>query len=132
MKLTDKHPTFYKQKLLKTFRASKHFGRLEFYFDIDRSSCIATVLKERVKRTDLNRKCNSHLLLSYSKLFNPLSFGTIARWLKIVLNNAGIVNKQYGVHSTHATFTSTASYTSVKTTMDVAGWQTRWDVLHVL
>lgn len=123
MKLTNKHSTFYKQKLLKTFRASKHFGRLE---------CIATVLKERVKRTDLNRKCNSHLLLSYSKLFNPLSFGTIARWLKIVLNNAGIVNKQYGVHSTHATFTSTASYTSVKTTMDVAGWQTRWDVLHVL
>lgn len=47
MTLTDKHCTFYKQKLLSTSRPGKHFGRLVFCnFDIDRPLCIATVLNE--------------------------------------------------------------------------------------
>ena len=125
MTLTDKHCIFYIQKLLKTSRPGKHFGRLEFCsFDDDRPLCIVTVLNEYVKRTKLIRKCNSQLLLSYCKPFNPVSTDTIAHLLRKVLENVGIDVKQYGAHSTRAASTcaAKASNVSVKTIMDADGW----------
>lgn len=84
MRLTDKHTTCYIKKLLKTSRPGKHFGRLEFCsFAEDKPLCLVTVLNEYVTCTKLTRKCNSQLLLSYCKPFNPVSTDTIARSLRI-------------------------------------------------
>ena len=61
---------------------------------------IVTVLKEYVHRTKLTRGNYTQLLLSYCKPFKPVSTDTIARWLKKVLENAGINITKYGAHST--------------------------------
>ena len=63
-------------------------------------------------------------LLSFCKPSKPVSTDTIARWLKKVLENAGIDINKYGAHSTRAASTSAAkaANVSVKTIMDAAGW----------
>lgn len=125
MTLTDENCIFYIQKLLKTSRPGKHLGRLEFRnFDEDKKLCIVTVLKEYVHRTKLTRGNYTQLLLSYCKPFKPVCTDTIARWLKKVLENAGINITKYGAHSTRAAVTSAAKVAnvSVKTIMDAAGW----------
>ena len=105
--LTDENCIFYVQKLLKTSRPGKHLGRLEFRnFDEDKKLCIVTVLKEYVHRTQLTRGNFTQLLLSYCKPFKPVCTDTIARWLKKVLENAGINITKYGAHSTRAAVTS--------------------------
>ena len=64
------------------------------------------------------------MLLSLCKPFKPVSTDTISRWLKNVLEKAGIDINKYSAHSTRATSTSAAkaANVSVKTIMDAAGW----------
>ena len=85
---------------------------------------VAAVFKEYVNRTRLTRGNYTQLLLSYCKPFKPVCTDTIARWLKKVLEDAGINVTKYGAHSTRAAATSAAKVAnvSVKTIMDAAGW----------
>lgn len=93
-------------------------------FEEDKKLCIVTVLTEYVNRTKLTRGSYTQLLLSFCKPSKPVSTDTIARWLKKVLENAGIDINKYGAHSTRAASTSAAkaANVSVKTIMDAAGW----------
>ena len=100
MKLTDGNCIFYIQKLLKTSRPGIHLGRLEFRnFDEDKKFSIVTVLKEYVHRTKFTRGNYTQLLLSFRKPFKPVCTDTIARWLKKVLENVGIIITKYGAHN---------------------------------
>lgn len=103
MTLTDKNCIFYIQKLLKTSKPGKHLERLEFRsFEEDKKLCIVTVLTEYINRTKLTTGSYTQLLLSFCKPFKPVSIDTIARWLKKVLENAGIdINKYCMVHTAH-------------------------------
>ena len=62
--------------------------------------------------------------LSYCKPFKPVSRDTISRWVKNVLEKAGINTKIFGAHSTRAAATSAAKSAnkSINTIMDAAGW----------
>jgi len=125
MTLSDGNCIFYIQKLLKTSRPGKHLGRLELRaFDEDKPLCVVTLLKEYIERTKLIRGTHSQLLLSYCKPFKPVSSDTISRWLKKVLENAGININDYGAHSTRSASTSAAKAANmpVKTIMNAAGW----------
>ena len=112
-------------KLLKTSKPGKHQGHLEFRsYPVDRRLCVVTCLKQYVKLTEPVRAGHDSLWLSYSKPFKPVSRDTISRWIRNVLENAGINTNLFGAHSTCAASTSAAqsNNVSINTIMDAAGW----------
>lgn len=62
--------------------------------------------------------------ISYQKPYQPVTSETIAWWLRLVLEKAGIDTTVFRAHSTRAASTSTAinAKVSVKTIMNAAGW----------
>ena len=105
-------------ELLKTSRPGKHYGRLELraYAD-DKRLCVVNLLQEYVQRTLKFRGNNAQLLWSYHKPHNPVSTATIGRWLKEVLQRAGVDIQKFSGHSTRSAPVSAAKTlnTSVKT-----------------
>ena len=81
------------------------------------------VLREYLKRTKSVRGDNKQLFVSYQKPYQPVSRDTISRWVKVVLDNAGIDTTVYSAHSTRAAATSKA-YQSVPLDILIksAGW----------
>jgi site-specific recombinase XerD len=63
-------------------------------------------LQEYLQRTNSYRGEHTQLLLSYVKLFKPVSKATLSRWIKEVLKSAGIDTEKYAPHSTRAASTS--------------------------
>lgn len=85
---------------------------------------VVTFLQEYVKRTVKFRGNKAQLLLNYNKPHKPVSTETIGRWLKEVLNKAGIDINKFSAHSTRSASVSAAKTMniSVKTILDTAGW----------
>ena len=90
----------------------------------DRKLCVITHLREYLKRTEVLRGNNSQLLLSYIKPFKPVTKATIARWVKTVLQQAGIDVSTYTAHSGRAAATSHAQKQglNLQEIMKSAGW----------
>lgn len=89
--------------------------------EADREVCPVTSLKEYLKRTKDVRKDNG-LFLSYVKPHGPVKSCTIARWLKEVLQSAGL--GEFRAHSTRGASVS-AAFTqgmSVADIIAVADW----------
>ena len=63
-------------------------------------------LREYIYRTDPLRKDHSQLLLSYLKPFKLVARDTVSRWVKKVLQSAGIDITKYSAHSCRAASTS--------------------------
>ena len=63
--------------------------KLEAYPTDDRL-CVVTLLKEYLSRTARLRGKHSQLFISYVKLFGLVSRDTISRWVKTVMQQAGI------------------------------------------
>ena len=63
-------------------------------------------------------------MLSYLKPYNPVHPNTISRWIKLVLERAGISTDIFKAHSTRAASTSAASMkeVNVETIIKTAGW----------
>ena len=117
--------SFHINKLLKTSRPGKHFGKIEIKaFTEDKLICPVTALKEYVARTLPVRQQNSQLLLSYQKPHKPVSSETIGKWIKKILTRAGIDNTVFGAHSTRSASTSAAKVgnIAISTIMNAAGW----------
>ncbi len=117
--------SFHINKLLKTSRPGKHFGKIEIKaFTADKVICPVNILKEYVARTLPLRKNNSQLLLSYQKPHKPVSSETIGKWIKKTLTKTGIDIKVFGAHSTRSASTSAAKVGNmpISTIMDAAGW----------
>lgn len=124
MTLTNEHCTFYIHKLLKTSKPGKHFGRVHLESFTDKTSCVVSCIKEYTNRTKSLRGNNTQLLLSCCKPFKPVSTDTIGRWLKTVLNKAGVDTTVYSAHSTRSASTSAAKAANVpvEIIMKAAGW----------
>ena len=67
---------------------------------------------------------SDQLLVSIQKPHKPVSTHTISRWLKTVLEKAGIDTSVFKAHSTRAASTSAAAISKIplSTIMDNAGW----------
>jgi integrase len=63
-------------------------------------------------------------LISFQKPYKAVSADTVSRWLKKVLELAGIDTKKFGAHSTRSALTSAAKAMdiSINTIMESAGW----------
>ena len=80
--------------------------------------CPVTVLKEYISRTAALRVSDnsmfvSKLFLSFIKPHNPVSTATVARWIKSVLQSAGIDTSVFKAHSVRGAATSHAYVTGV-------------------
>ena len=112
-------------KLLKTSRPGKHVTDLTFTaYPPDSRLCPIVCLSEYVKRTSKLRTGCDQLLVSIQKPHKSVSTHTISRWLKTVLEKAGIDTSVFKAHSTRAASTSAAAVSKIplSTIMDNAGW----------
>ena len=97
-------------------------------YPADRRLCIYSVLEEYFMRTEelrmgLKSEENS-LLLSFIKPHKSVTRDTIARWLKIVMDKAGIDITRFGAYSVRAAAVSKAKDKGVPVSdiLMKAGW----------
>ena len=99
----------------------------------DRSICVATYLKEYLARTNDLRKNTDKVFLTTRKPYKPVSRDTVSRWVKSLLQAAGIDTTEFGAGSTRSAASSKASSEGVPLDqiLEAAGWSqettfTRW------
>lgn len=110
--------------LVKQSRPGIHLNELVFEKYSDSSLCIVLFLKAYLKRTDEIRKGETSLFISYCKPYKKVTKDTIARWVKSVMQAAGIDNKIFKAHSTRAASVSKAHSCRLplSTILRTAGW----------
>ena len=110
---------------LKQSKPGRHLAPIDLLsFQSDKKLCVVEHLKEYLQRTKQLREEHSQLLISYVKPFKPVSKDTISRWVKQVLESAGIDINKYSAHSSRAASTSSckAKGLSLAVIMNSAGW----------
>ena len=116
---------FMLQSSLKQNRPAYNINSVQFKaYPPDRRLCVYTVIKEYLRRTEPVRQGCDSLLLSYVKPYGPVTRATIARWIKTVMQRAGINIQMFGAHSVRSAATSTACYNNVPISdiLKAAGW----------
>ena len=111
MDLSDRKCVFYLTTPQKQSRPGQHLKPIELKaFDQEHNLCIIRHLKAYIGKTSIHRTNinKSQLLLSYQRPFKPVSKGTISRWIKIVMKEAGIDITKFTAHSTRAASTGAA------------------------
>ncbi|KAL9976890.1 hypothetical protein ACROYT_G014231 [Oculina patagonica] len=125
MRTTNDTVNFEITQLLKTSKPGKHQGHLELKsYPVDHRLCVVTCLKRYVELTEPVRDGHDPFWLSFTKPFKPVSRDTVSRWIRNVMEKAGIDTKIFSAHSTRAAATSAANANnvSINTIMDAAGW----------
>ena len=125
MTLTESSCTFILLEHINTSRPGHTGPCVKFSrFTPDADICPISTLNAYLQQTANVRQDNTQLLLSYVKPFKPVSRDTISRWLKMVLNEAGIDTNMFRPHSTRAASCSKVNAKSVPvmSIMQAAGW----------
>ena len=93
-------------------------------YPADSSLCVSTYLKEYLRRTKPLRGSESKLFISFTKPYKQVSRETISRWIRLVMELAGVDTKVFKPHSTRAAATSKAKAASVPLheILRTAGW----------
>ena len=93
-------------------------------FVADTTLCVATVLDEYIVRTSSLRGEEQQLFISYAKPHHGVSKDTISRWIKTVMQKAGVDTTLFKPHSTRAASTSKARNCNVSlpVIMKAASW----------
>ena len=125
--LGDRYRIIVHEKLKQT-KPGRHLEPIELLaFPEDKELCVVQHLREYIHRTDPLRKADhSQLLLSYVKPFKPVARDTVSRWVKQVLQSAGIDITKYSAHSCRAASTSNVKVKglNIAEIMRSAGWST--------
>ena len=90
----------------------------------DRNICVMTAVEEYIRRTKVIRKDEKQLFISFCKPYHAVSKSTISRWLKLVLQEAGIDIELFKPHSTRAAACSRMKRDEVHidSILSTAGW----------
>ena len=93
-------------------------------FVADSTLCVATVLNEYIARTSSLQGEEQQLFISYVKLHHGVSKDTILRWIRTVMQKAGVDTTIFKPHSTRAASTRKACYCNVSlpVIMKAASW----------
>lgn len=94
------------------------------YFRENPRLCAGSLLLEYIERTALKRNEAQNLFISTREPFNSLSKQTLAKWVKIVLQRAGINTNLFSAHSARHASTSKAYLRGIPidTIRKTAGW----------
>lgn len=110
--------------LMKQSRPGYHMKPFRLQqFDKDSNLCIVRSLKSYLSKTVAIRN-DDKLFISLQAPHKGVSRGTISRWVKIVLQGAGIDTGQFSAHSTRAAASSTALAKGLplSTILKAVGW----------
>ena len=112
---------------LKQTKPGRHLEPTELLsFPEDKELCVVQHVRECIHRIDPLRKDHSQLLLSYVKPFKQVARDTVSKWVKQVLQSAGIDITKYSAHSCRAASTSNVKVKglNIAEIMKSAGWST--------
>jgi hypothetical protein len=123
MQVKDKQVVFLFPLLLKTTKNSRQSFSLILEHFCDESLCVMHTLLFYLSVTKSLRK-SDQVLISYVT-YNAVTTSTVARWLKIVLNLAGIDTSVFKAHSFRSASASAASAMgcSIRNIMCTADWK---------
>ena len=125
MTITENKCVFRINSKIKQSKKGKHIKPIELIgFRENPNLCVVKTVNEYIKRTKTKRTDTKQLFISYQKPYKPISKDTLARWLRDVLNRAGIDTEIFGAHSTRAASTSAAVArgTPIDEVLKAAGW----------
>lgn len=124
MQLTPSTASFQIADLLKTSRPGSHISQLSFKaYAPDRRLCVHTALTAYLKRTLDNRGTVTRLFLTSKTPFRAASRDTIRRWVRKMMQSAGIDIGLFAPHSVRAATSSTAAKTlPLMTVVNAIGW----------
>lgn len=125
MKKDSKSYTLYYSGLLKQCRKGKVNPILQLYlYTPDGDICVYRTLTEYIKRTSSLRGDGMNLIISYVKPYKHVVSTTISRWIRCVMENAGIDINKFKSHSTRSATCSKVKQTGLPVTeiMKKAGW----------
>lgn len=107
---------------LKHTRQGKHQDDLQLFKFPNEKLCVMNCLHEYIARTKYLRRGEDLLFLCYGKTHTPASKDTLARWLKDILQDAGITD--FTAHSFRSASSSAMAEAgvSVQDIMKTAGW----------
>ena len=101
--------TFTIQDTLKTTWPGKQLALIEIRtFAADSRLCPVTYIKHCITKKHSLRS-NPRLLISYTKLHKPVTNSTVARWIRSMLQDAGI---DVSIFSAHSSRTASTSYSA--------------------
>ena len=123
MILGDSKCVFLLTSVLKTSAPNRHLTLIAFLaYPQDTRLRVINCLKTYLTRTKPHRGGTLPLFLSFQKPFKPVSRDTIARWLKLVLDMAGINTNIFTAHSTRTVSTFCAKGLPSHVIMTAADW----------
>ena len=126
MNLTESSCRFQLLEHIKTSKPGQSSNIIEITeFKPDPKICPLVTLRAYLQRTQVLRKSESHLFISYVKPHKGVSRDTISRWAKSVLDKSGIDSTQFTAHSTRAAAASKAKQKDIPLDVIMAniGWR---------
>ncbi len=112
-------------QLLKHSKPGTHQAPLEFQrYVANEKLCVVQTMQDYISRTAPIRGQEKQLFISTVPPHKAVSKSTIARWIKNVMENAGIDTSTFKAHSCRSASTSAASAKGLQleTIMKAAGW----------
>ncbi len=125
MKLRTNSVTFTITQVLKQSRPGSTGYTMKLHaYPAERRLCVVTYLKHYLQQTKPLRAGEKALFLSFKRPHKAVSRDTISRWLKLVMNQAGLDTEVYTAHSTRTASTSAACLAQVPVDeiLQTAGW----------
>ena len=119
---TDK-VTFSITEKTKTNLKTLEFHRYSWSENLDVVACLeAYIIATQALRDTDNKK--TQLLISFKSPHEPVTTSTIARWLRTLMEDAGIDTSKYKAHSTRSAATSKAKVQGLSThqILQAANW----------
>uniref|UniRef100_A0A1X7TDB6 Tyr recombinase domain-containing protein n=1 Tax=Amphimedon queenslandica TaxID=400682 RepID=A0A1X7TDB6_AMPQE len=113
---TPEGAVFTPTALAKQFRLGRNLK--DFFFPRlveNKRLCPVKSLTLYIERTKELRGNNDQLFISFIKPHHPVTSSTIARWLKLVMESAGINTSVFKAHSVWSASTSAAAMKGVTT-----------------
>ncbi|GFO07303.1 tyrosine recombinase xerc [Plakobranchus ocellatus] len=123
MQISEGKATFHIAPLLKTNSPKNPISTITLRaYREDRRICVFTCLKLYLKRTKHLRSTTQLFIGNYSP-HSAVTKDTLARWIKSMLNKAGIDTNVYKAHSTRAAASSAAARSiDIAQVLNTAGW----------
>jgi len=110
--------------LLKQSKPGKHISELVLDSYVDKNLCVVTCLKSYLHlKSKLRGKTENRLFISFVAPYKSVSKDTITRWIRTVMNSAGIDTGTFKPHSVRsASVSSVSNKLPLSTILKTAGW----------
>ena len=114
IRYTEAGCLIYVTSLLKHTRPGVHQEPIKLLpYPADSRLCVVDTLSTYLEKTKSLRGLETQLFISYQKPYRSVSSDTIRRWIKVVMEKAGIDTTIFKSHSTRAASSSAASAAGV-------------------